>query len=96
MKPAKRKERKYVILRTRYKPARVSPDEGEFFVIYYDVNGEVSAPSAQAALELAKQLGVTAPIVEEKESFWARIEAAKALNNARRASAYGQIGARHG
>lgn len=95
MKPRKREERTYVILRARFKPARVSPTEGEFFVIYFDVAGEVKANAASIALRRAKELGVIAPIVEEKQSFWARIEAAKVHNAARRATARGQIGAYH-
>lgn len=86
MKPRKREERQYVILRPRYKPARVSPQEGEFFVIYFDVVGEVTATAASIALRRAKQFGFLYPVVEEKQSFWARIEAAKVLSNARFAS----------
>lgn len=78
-------QRIYLLLDVRFKPARNPGSEGQY-AAYFVVASEFTAPNLEVAFALAK-LGHKHPIIEEKSSFWARIEAGRATANASRANA---------
>lgn len=89
----KRPDNTYLLLDVRFKPAHGAAGE-ELFAAYFVVAREITAASTGAAFALAKSFHKH-PIIEEKTSFWSRIEAAKALGAARLARNIYQ-GAPHG
>lgn len=74
-------EKRYVVLEARFRPAAAVEGAPALYSAYMVVRGEVGATSLSEAMRKAKRLQI-APIIEEKQSFWARIEAAKVLKNA--------------
>lgn len=77
---------KYVVLEAKYRPAAPTPldPDSKLFVCFMVVKAEVEARTSLEALEKGRRY-LSHPIVEEALSFWARIEAAKALKNASKA-----------
>jgi hypothetical protein len=87
-------QRTYVLLDVRFKPAR-NPGDAELVSAYFSVAGEIEAPNLAAAFRLAKRRR-SFPIIEEKHSFWSRIEAARLLTAVASPSLYPKQGTRHG
>ncbi len=75
-------QRTYLLLDVRFKPAR-NPDNADLFAAYFVVASEFEAQDLASAFRLAKRFRKH-PIIEEKHSFWSRIEAGRAITSASR------------
>ncbi len=93
------KLKRFVILKTHFRPARdfrgrVLQDElgRDLFIAGMVQVGSLGAVSAKDALAFAKELGYSAPIIEEEASFLASLERARLLSAARfsREASYGE------